>query len=118
MSKIRRLEEQNVSERQAVQNGPGFMIGRSLIEGDTDMWNKGRLLSLNTLKKDCGVGYHVHQGDGEIYYIISGEAEYDDNGTITTVKAGDVTFTGPGEGHAITNRGDEDVQFLAIILYE
>ena len=46
------------------------------------------------------------------------EAEYNDNGTITTVKAGDITFTGPGEGHAIINRKDEPMSFMAIILYE
>lgn len=60
----------------------------------------------------------MHQGDGEIYVILSGEAEYNDNGTITTVKAGDITFTGPGEGHAIINRKDEPMSFMAIILYE
>ena len=50
--------------------------------------------------------------------MLSGEAEYNDNGTVTTIKAGDVTFTGDGEGHAITNYRDEPARFIALILYK
>ena len=110
MSLIRRKEDRKKVVKEEVQKGPGHLI--------SEMWNRGRMLNENVLEKDCGVGYHVHQGDGEIYVILSGEAEYNDNGTITTVTAGDITFTGPGEGHAITNRKDEPMSFMAIILYE
>lgn len=47
-----------------------------------------------------------------------GECEYNDNGAVTTVRAGDVTFTGDGEGHSITNLRDEPAKFLALILYK
>jgi mannose-6-phosphate isomerase-like protein (cupin superfamily) len=117
MSWIRRNDERKRSESQA-QNGPGTMIRNSITESDGELLGKGRLFSENILKKDCGVGYHVHEGDAEIYLILSGEAEYSDNGTITALHPGDVTFTGPGEGHSITNRGDEPVYFIALILYE
>ena len=39
------------------------------VEQDSEMWNRGRMLNENVLEKDCGVGYHVHQGDGEIYAV-------------------------------------------------
>ena len=32
------------------------------------------------------------------------------------VKPGDVTFTPDGEGHAMTNTGDEDLVFMALII--
>ena len=44
------------------------------------------------------LGFHVHQNEGEAYYILSGTGEFNDNGTIVTVAAGDVTFTGAGKG--------------------
>lgn len=118
MSWIRRSEDVKVNDRQAVQNGPGHMISQSLAENDGELNDKGRLLAHNTLNKNCGVGWHVHEGDTEIYIILKGEAEYNDNGTITTVKAGDVTFTDDGEGHSITNKKDEPVEFIALILYK
>lgn len=118
MSLIRRKEDRKKVVKEEVQKGLGHLISLVGVEQDSEMWNRGRMLNENVLEKDCGVGYHVHQGDGEIYVILSGEAEYNDNGTITTVKAGDITFTGPGEGHAITNRKDEPMSFMAIILYE
>lgn len=118
MSIVRRLEEQNVVEKPGPFGAPGTMIARSLINGNEDLWDKGRLLSVNTLKKDCGVGYHVHEGDGEVYYILEGEAEYNDNGNVVTVKAGDVTITKAGEGHEIINRKDEPCVFLALILFD
>lgn len=118
MSIVRRLEEQAVAERVEPFGHPGTMIARSLINGNEDLWNKGRLLGVNTLPKGCGVGWHVHEGDGEMYYIIQGEAEYNDNGNIVTLKPGDVTFTSSGEGHAMTNHNDEPVVFMALILFE
>lgn len=40
----------------------------------------------------------------------------DDNGRIRPVKAGDVTFTPDGCGHALTNTGDTDLVFMALII--
>ena len=53
-----------------------------------------------------------------MYYVLSGEGEYDDNGVIVPVKAGDVTFCKNGEGHGLTNTGKEDLVFNAMIIYE
>ena len=118
MSLVRRLEEQKVVVTKGAQGGPGEIIARKLAECDADLWNKGRLFNIITLEPGCGVGYHIHQGDGEIYYMMEGTATYNDNGEEMTITAGDVTFTYPGEGHAITNTSDSHVKFMAIIMYE
>lgn len=44
------------------------------------------------------IGYHVHDGESETYYILSGRGIFNDNGTVVEVGPGDVTFTGDGEG--------------------
>lgn len=62
------------------------------------------------------MGYHVHQGNAEAYYILSGEGIYDDNGTVRTVKAGDVTYTPSGKGHGLENKGPNDLVFVALII--
>ena len=66
----------------------------------------------------CGFGWHVHDGDSETYYILRGEGEYNDNGTLLTVGAGDVTFVASGEGHSLRNTGEGDLEFIALILYK
>lgn len=103
---------------QNMAGGPGYIKKTSLIESNSDIYNSGRLFAHIVLEKGCGVGYHIHNGDGEIYYILKGEGEYNDNGTVVTVKAGDVTHTRPGEGHGITNLKDEPMEMMALILFE
>ena len=115
MSKIIRPEEEIVH---GMIGGPGYLKRKALIESNGDLFNSGRTFAHIVLEKDCGVGYHIHNGDGEIYYILKGAAEYNDNGTVVTVKAGDVTHTLPGEGHGITNVKDEPMEMIALILFE
>ena len=115
MSKIIRPEVEIVNN---MAGGSGYLKKLSMIESNADLLNSGRTFAHIVLEKDCGVGYHVHNGDGEIYYILKGEAEYNDNGTLVTVKAGDVTHTLPGEGHGITNYKDEPLEMMALILFE
>ncbi len=64
-----------------------------------------------------GTDYHVHTGDAELYYILSGKGEYNDNGTIQTIEAGDVTFTPSGTGHGVKCIGNEPLELTALILY-
>ena len=39
------------------------------------------------LKPGCSLGYHKHEGTSETLYILSGTAEYNDNGLPTAPKA-------------------------------
>lgn len=115
MSKIIKPEVKIIEK---MAGGPGYLKRTDLIESNADIFNSGRTFAHIVLEKDCGVGYHIHNGDGEIYYILKGEGEYNDNGTVVTVKAGDVTHTLPGEGHGITNVKDEPMEMIALILFE
>ena len=47
---------------------------------------------------------------------MSGKALYTDNGKTYEVKAGDTTFCADGESHGIENIGDEDLNFIALII--
>ena len=103
------------------ENGAEGGVGTLELIKPSDYFEKPESLSffaLATLKPGASVGYHVHTGETEMYYVLSGEGEYDDNGVIVPVKAGDVTFCKNGEGHGITNTGDVDLVFNAMIIYE
>lgn len=117
MSMIKRSADRPEKELQLV-GGPGMARVRKIIESDEELFGKGRLFNDFYLDKGCGVGYHTHCGDAEIYYVLSGEGEYNDNGTVTTIKAGDVTFTHDGESHGLINNGDEPLHVIALIIYE
>ena len=90
---------------------------RSLLNGPEELSRKGRVFAHTTVFPDSGIGYHIHENESETYYILSGTGEFNDNGIITSVTAGDVTYTGPGEGHSIKTIGNEPVEMIALILY-
>jgi len=86
---------------------------------DFDMANpKIKLFSLVQLKPGEEVQYHMHVGESESYYIMSGHGEYNDNGTKIEVTPGMATLTPSGEGHSLKNTGDDVLAFIALILLD
>jgi len=114
---IRRSSEDNISRRK-VFDGAGEAQFYTILKGAEEMYGKGHLFSMLTLEKGCEVGYHVHHGEGETYFILSGEGEYNDNGTVTVLHPGDTSFTDDGEGHGIKCISDEPLKAIALILYK
>lgn len=115
---IRNSEEKIYDKKPAPFRGQGEILVRNLLNGDEEMYRAGRVFAHTTVYPGSAIGYHVHQQESETYYILSGTARYNDNGTIRTVTAGDVTFTGTGEGHGIEAIGKEPVEMIALILYD
>ena len=102
--------------RENMRGGDGTVVVTSFVSAE-ELNEKGRLFGKITLKPGCGIGFHIHETDSELFYILKGTAVYDDNGTKTTVTAGNVTLTPAGTGHAIKNESDEDVELIALIVY-
>ena len=116
---IRRSSERIIDKPQHKFGAPGQLTVRNLINAPEELFGKGRAFAHTTVHPGSGIGYHVHVGDGEIYYVLSGRGEYNDNNEITTtVEAGDVTFCPPGQGHSILCLGDEPLELITLILYE
>ena len=107
---IRRSEEKQSVRKPAPFNGVGEITVRSLLNGPEEMSQKGRVFG--------HTGYHIHTGDSETYYILSGKGLYNDNGTEVEIGAGDVTYCAPDEGHGLKCLGDEPIEMIALILYE
>lgn len=97
--------------------GKGRVIIKYLL-GEPELNGKCKLFAEVTIEPGCSLGYHEHHQNSETYYIISGEGEYSDDGEIRTVKKGDVTFTPDGHGHGMENKGDVDLVFMALIIFD
>lgn len=114
---IRRSEEKRV-ETKKMFNGEGEAVLQHILNGAPEMYDKGRVFSHLLLRPGCEVGWHIHHGDGETYYLLKGRGLYNDNGTEVEVGQGDVTFVDAEEGHALKNIGDEDLEAIALILFK
>lgn len=116
---IRRAEEQRVVANENMRGGKGCVHISHLYEKDNDeFYGKGRLFAKITLQPGESIGYHVHEGESEGFYVACGRVAFNDNGTVAEAVAGDLLFTGAGEGHSVENIGDEVVELIALILYK
>lgn len=107
-------------ETERIENmcgGKGHVIIKHIL-GEKELNGKCRLYAQVTLEPGCSLGFHEHHGESETYYIISGEGIYSDNGNLRMVKAGEKTFTPDGCGHALSNTGNEDLVFMALIILD
>lgn len=70
------------------------------------------------LKPGCSLGYHQHEGNSETIVVLSGTAEYNDNGQTMTLKAGDTVHCPCGSWHSVGNSkdADEDLHLQAIVI--
>lgn len=114
---IRRSEERTLDVKQMF-GGQGQAKMFRILEGADEMYGKGRVFNHLFLEPGCEIGWHIHHGDGETYYILKGQGEYSDNGTVTTLGPGDVAFVDDGEGHSLKNVGQEPLEAIALILYK
>lgn len=113
---INRFQDRVPVEELCAEGGEGKLVLNSMINASIAPDNL-RMYSHATLVPGASVGFHVHEGECELYYILSGSGEYDDNGEICAVSAGDVTYTPSGMGHGIKNTGDEPLSFIALVVY-
>ncbi|MEA5151296.1 MAG: cupin domain-containing protein [Oscillospiraceae bacterium] len=113
-----RRENERTRDRKKMFDGAGEARMLRILESPDEMYGKGRIFNHLYLDEGCEVGWHVHHGDGETYYILKGEGEYSDNGTVTTLHPGDVAFVDDGEGHSLKNTGKGTLEAIALILYK
>ncbi|HJB29613.1 MAG TPA: cupin domain-containing protein [Candidatus Blautia faecavium] len=97
--------------------GFGHVTIKHLLEKE-QLNGKCGLYAEVTIEPGCSLGFHEHHKESETYYILSGEGVYSDNGELRRVKAGDVTFTPDGCGHALANVGQEPLVFMALIILD
>ena len=113
---VRKKAEQTITFR-CIRGGIGETEGRQILNSEGELYGKGRLFNHMILAPGNSIGEHTHEGDNEIYYILSGTGTYNDNGTYMKIGPGDTTVCNDGELHGLVNDGDEPIELIALILY-
>ena len=114
---VNRESSYQAQVNEKMRGGDGVTKIEHLLTAD-ELNNKGRLFAKITLEPGSSIGHHVHEGEMEAFFIISGKAEYNDNGEILTLYPGDTTHTPNGAGHGIKSIGSMPLEFIALILFE
>ena len=68
-----------------------------------------------SIPKGGSIGFHKHEIDQEVMYIISGEGILIENGSETKVYKGNSTYCPQGKEHSIKNLQDENLEIFAVI---
>jgi len=114
-SMIKRASEMVTELKHQMRGGNGTVEITHIFKQD-ELRGKARLFARITLNKGCSIGLHEHNGEEEIFYILSGKGIVNDNGSIKEVSAGDAVLTGNGASHSIENRSEEPLVMAAVIL--
>ena len=113
---IKKQEDLRVVEIENLRGGKGVLKLVHILE-QADAYDKGRLFGRMIVPVGASVGYHQHEGNFELYYILKGEARVNDNGQESTMGAGDMMLCKDGDYHSIENIGDTDLEFIAMVLF-
>ena len=98
-----------------MRGGQGEVKIDHLWEAKNELQANTRLWARLTLAPGCSIGFHAHEQEEEVFYIVQGKAEADDNGKPSILSAGDSILTGGGAGHAIKNVGSDYLVIIAVI---
>ena len=113
---IRKGSACEIEYREHMRDGDGTVQLTNFITGPEELCQKGRLFSKITLNPGCGIGYHVHENETELFYFIDGCGRVQDDETFYDVCAGDSMCTMSGHGHSVENTGDTDLIIVAVII--
>ena len=102
--------------RTAMRGGDGSVKIEHIWKKGEEMGSPTRMYSRLILQPGCSIGWHVHENEEEIFYILAGQARIDDNGTEVIASVGDSVITRSGEGHSVACEGTDTLEILACII--
>ena len=87
------LSENCLRADACVRNGNGLIHIKHLTDKE-GLYGHGRMFAHITVDPGCSIGYQDHQHETEFYYIIKGEAVFQDDYKEVLLHAGDIGATG------------------------
>jgi len=112
---IKKTSEYKSEIREKMRGGEGSVKIEHFWSPGTELKAKTRLFAKLTLAPGSSIGFHNHENEEEVFVILKGTAEADDNGKTVVLKQGETILTGNGAGHSIRNPGPDDLEVLAVI---
>ena len=110
---ITRSEEQSHSIREFMRGGKKY-VEHTLLSAQLP--ERVRIFNILTLIPGASIGYHVHEGETELFYFIEGNGRVQDDEAFFDISAGDSMATFSGHGHGVENTGDTNLVILAVIV--
>ena len=110
---VTRSNEQEVAVREGMRGGKAHVTLQALT---SKMPGRVKLFSTLRLIPGASIGYHRHDGETELVYILEGKGTVCDDGETYEVQAGDCTATFSGHSHGIENTGTETLVILGCIV--
>ncbi len=100
-----------------MKGGTGTVeVIHSVQAGDYE--SRAKMIARLILRPGCSLGDHTHEGEEEIITILSGTADYNDNGTPVKLTAGDSCVCRNGNHHGIANADkQENLILMAVVIY-
>ncbi len=101
--------------KKEMYGGAGEILIEKFWDPETELKANNRLFAKLSIEPGSSIGFHKHDNEEEVFVIIKGIAEVDDNGTKETLNPGDTILTANGAGHSMKSIGDETLEVLAVI---
>jgi uncharacterized cupin superfamily protein len=89
-------------------------LGREPMSGDLDKRHPFDVEILRIPPGKTPYPFHSHSAQWEFYHVISGKGVARDERGTTPIEPGDAFIFRPGEAHAFTNDGSEDLVIYVI----
>ena len=112
---IRKRNEYNHDIREKMRGGEGSIKIEHIWAPERDMKSKNRLFAILNIEPGNSIGFHNHDKEEEVFVVLKGTAEVDDDGRKAVLRQGDSILTGNGAGHSIKCIGNEALEVLAVI---
>jgi quercetin dioxygenase-like cupin family protein len=111
------ISHEGTKYREHMRDGRGTVTIHDVLSKE-DLNGHGRLYARIVLPAGASIGWHVHEGETEPFYILKGEGTFIDNDHVAhIVHPGDVCTIEAGQGHSMENNSDEDLEMMALIYY-
>lgn len=111
---IKTKEEMRLGSVTGLRGGIGELYQQHVLE-KAETGGRTDLFCIFTIEPGRTIGLHTHDTNAEVYYVLEGEIEVNQNGELHTVREGGVVFTSDGESHSVANHTDRAARMLAVI---
>lgn len=92
----------------AFKGGEGVFYNKMFTDGVNKMMQ-------GKLPAGASIGYHKHEGNCEMIFIVEGEGKVLFDDKEYPVKPGEVLYCPEGHSHSLINNGTEDLVFYAVV---
>lgn len=112
---VKKKSDLKINEIEGLKGGIGRLKMIEILTA-AELKDEGKLFSRVILEKGSSIGFHKHENDFEVYYILKGNGKVQETNGAYLVDEGDVVYTSHGEEHSLINIGENELEMIAVII--